>query len=80
MGLELTFGGGVARRVVRGGESAWAEASGEERCVDSECGPSRSWESLSTVNSGHGGVQECREQGCYSQLTNTVRVLRRGWQ
>ena len=62
--------GSVARRVVTGGESAHVGASGEEWCVESEYGPSSSWESLSTA-----GVDERLDHGVRSPVFCDARLI-----
>ena len=50
----------------------WAGASGEERCVESEYGPSSSWESLSTVT-----VDEWLDHGVRSPVSVVRKINRR---
>ena len=51
-----------------GRESARAEAPGEERCVESEYGPSSSWESLSRA-----GVDEKPDHGVRAPVFGDAR-------
>ena len=63
-----------------GRESARAEAPGEEQCVESEYGPSSSWESLSKA-----GVDEQPAHGVRAPVFGDARdkpavASRPGWQ